>query len=264
MEQAASIFHTFMAFPAWRPHFSLLSDAAANELIVLRSLHFVFGIIWIGLLYFFNFVLTPSMRALEPAVRVKVYPVLMSRAMAWFRWSALITVLVGMRYFFSMLISDARNAGDSGLALRWFGWWVLVWLVAYEGIYFLQLPAKGIRDAVWVRVVGIGALVIAASWMVMASNGGAHVSSAHLAISVGGGLGFLMLLNTWGVVWRAQKRLILWMRAAAEQQTPLPAEAERLMRWTFLAARTSLWLSFPMLFLMGASSHYPFLSSVAR
>jgi hypothetical protein len=65
-------------------------------------------------------------------------------------------------------------------------------------------------------------------------------------------------------VWRAQKRLIVWTRAAAEQGTPMPAEAERLMRWTFLTARTSLWLSFPMLFFMGASSHYPFLSTVAR
>jgi len=252
------------SFPEWQPHFNFLSDPAANELIALRWLHFIFGIIWIGLLYFFNFVGTPAMKALEPGVRVKVYPVLMSRAMAWFRWSAVITVLVGMRYFFSMLSSDARNSGNSGLALRWFGWWVLVWVVAYEGIYLLQLPAKGLRDSVWVRAIGIAAIVIAASWLVMALNGGEHVSSAHLAISVGGGLGFVMLLNTWGVVWRAQKRLIAWTRAAAEQGTPLPPEAERMMRWTYLTARTSLWLSFPMLFLMGASSHYPFLSSIAR
>src|SRR6266436_3992102 len=147
-------------FPEWKPHFSFLANAAANELMALRWLHFIFGIIWIGLLYFFNLVLTPSMKALEPGVRMKVYPVLMSRAMTWFRWSALVTVVVGMRYFFSLLITDARNSGDSGL----------------------------------VRAVGIGALVIAASWMVMALNGGEHVSSGHLAIGVGGGLGFIMLL----------------------------------------------------------------------
>ena len=250
-------------FPEWKPHFSFLSDVPANELMLLRWLHLIFGIIWIGLLYFFNFVGMPTMKALEPGVRVKVYPVLMSRAMAWFRWSALITVLVGMRYFFAMLSSDARNSGNPGLALRWFGWWVLVWVVAYEGIYFLQLPAKRIRDSVWLRVIGIGAIVCVASWLVMALNSGEHVSSSHLAISVGGGLGFLMLLNTWGVVWRAQKRLIAWTQAAAAG-TPMPPEAERMMRWTFLTARTSLWLSFPMLFLMGASTHYPFLSSVAR
>src|SRR3977135_2671816 len=181
MEWAASIVHLVMAFPAWRPHFSFLSDPAANEVMVLRWLHFIFGIILIGLLSVLILVLTPAMKALEPGVRVKVYPVLMSRAMAWFRWSALVTVVMGMRYFFSLLISDARNSGNAGLALRWFGWWVLVWTVAYEGIYYLQLPAKGIRDSVWVRAIGIGAIVIAASWMVMALNGGENVSNGHLA-----------------------------------------------------------------------------------
>src|SRR5216683_1772228 len=88
--------------------------------------------------------------------------------------------------------------------------------VANEGIYFLQLPAKGIRDSVWVRAIGVAVIVVAASWMVLALNGGERVSNQHLAISVGGGLGLVMLLNTWGVVWRVQKRLIAWTRAAAE------------------------------------------------
>src|SRR5258708_8033218 len=166
-------------FPEWKPHFTLLANAAANELMALRWLHFIFGIIWIGWVYFLNLVGTPSMKAVEPGVRVKVYPVLMSRAMAWFGWSALVTVIVGMRYFFSLLISDARNSGNPGLALRWFGWWVLVWVVAYEGIYLLQLPAKGIRNSVWVRTIGIGAIVIAASWLVLALNSGWHASHAE-------------------------------------------------------------------------------------
>ncbi len=106
-------------------------------------------------------------------------------------------------------------------------------------------------------------MVIAASWLVLALNGGSRVSNAHLAISVGGGLGFVMLLNTWGVVWRVQKRLIAWARTSAKQGVPMPPETERLMRWNYLTARTSFWLSFPMLFFMGAASHYPFLSTVA-
>src|SRR2546429_6965126 len=113
------------------------------------------------------------------------------------------------------------------------------------------------------RVIGVSVVVIAASWLVLALNGGPNVSNAHLSISVGGGLGLVMLLNTWGVVWRVQKRLIAWTGAAAGG-TPMPAEAERLMHWGFITARVSLWLSFPMLFFMGAASHYPFLSSVAK
>src|SRR5438270_815802 len=174
------------------------------------------------------------------------------------------TVFVGMRYYAIHLGSDAKLAGNPALVGKWFGWWFLVWIVAYAFIYALQLPAKGILDNAWVRSIGVAIVVMAASWLILAVNGGPTASNPHLAISIGGGLGLLMLLNTWGVVWRAQKRLIAWSRASAEQGTPMPPETERLMRWNYLTARTSFWLSFPMLFFMAAASHYPFLSTVAR
>jgi uncharacterized membrane protein len=239
------------------PHISLIRNALTNEMIVLRWLHLVFGVIWIGLLYFFNLVLTPAMRRCDPKLRVKIYPELMPRAMAWFRWSALVTVLVGLRYFYIYLSQDARTVGPHR-AFHWFVEWLAVWLVAYALLYALQLPAKGtFLDHAWTRFVGIAAVVVAASWLVLALNESPTSSNAHLAISIGGGLGLIMLMNTWGIVWRAQKRLIAWTRLASDQGTAMPPEAERLMRWSFLAARTGLWLSFPMLFLMGAASHYP-------
>ena len=114
----------------WQPHFRFPENAAANELMTMRLLHIIFGIIWIGLLYFFNFVKFPLMKALEPGVRMKVYPELMTRAMAWFRWSSVVTVLMGLSYFFRLLATDAHNAGNPGLTWRWFGWWWLVWMVA--------------------------------------------------------------------------------------------------------------------------------------
>jgi uncharacterized membrane protein len=246
------------------PHFSFPEGGAAAELIVLRWLHFIFGIIWIGLLYFFNLVGFATMKQIDGSVRAKIYPVMMSRAMGWFRWSALITIMVGVRYYFHLLSVDAHNAGDASLTLKWFGWWVVVWLVAYALIYPFQLPREGILDSVWVRAIAIAAIVIAASWVVLELNGGADVSNAHLCISVGGGLGFLMLMNTWGVVWRVQKKLIIWTRENAEQGTPMPPQAARMARWSFLASRVGFWLSFPMLFFMGAAEHYPFLSSVGR
>ena len=223
-----------LAFPQWQPHFSFPAGAQVNEMIALRWLHIIFGIIWIGLLYFFNLVLTPAMKQCDPQLRIRIYPELMPGAMNWFRWSALVTVLVGLRYYAIHLSADARNAGDPSLVGKWFGWWFLVWMVAYVCLYALQLPATGILDRAWVRSLGVAIVVIAASWLALALNGGPAVSNPHLAISVGGGLGLTMLLNTWGVVWRAQKRLIAWSRASAEEGTPMPAEAERLMRWKIL------------------------------
>jgi uncharacterized membrane protein len=248
-------------FHALAPHFSF-PQGAATEQIVLRWLHFVGGFIWIGLLYFFNLVGFPTMKQLDASVRGKVFPVLMSRAMGWFRWSAFWTVAAGLRYFWIILAADAQNAGNPRLALRWFGEWLVVWLVAYALIYPFQLPSKGILDNPWVRTIAIAAIVIAASWIVLDLNSGPLSSNSHLSISVGGGIGLLMLLNTWGVVWRAQKRLIAWTRASVEQGTPMPAEAEGLARWSYIASRVGFWLSFPMLFFMGAADHYPFLSGI--
>jgi len=253
----AILFHTL------DPHFSFPQGAIANEQIMLRWIHFVSGITWIGLLYFFNLVGFPTMKQLDASVRGKIYPVLMTRAMWWFRWSAFVTVLVGLRYYWMILAADAHNAGRASLALRWFGEWAVVWTVAFELIYQLQLPRKGILDSAWVRATGVAAVVVAASWIVLDLNSSPQSSNGHLAISVGGGLGLLMLLNTWGVVWRVQKRLIAWTRASVEQGTAIPPEAERLARWGYLASRVGFWLSFPMLFLMGAADHYPFLSSIA-
>jgi uncharacterized membrane protein len=251
-----------LSLPSWKPHFTFLSDHLANEMMALRWIHLTFGIIWIGLLYFFNLVLTPTMKNVDAAARIKVYPELMSHAMAWFRWSSLANFSVGLRYYTIHLSSDAHNAGNPSLTARWLGVWFLVWFVAYALIYALQLPANGIRNSLWFRIISISLVVIAASWIVLDLNAGPDSSNAHLSISIGGGLGLVMFLNTWGVVWRAQKRLIIWTRAAAEQGTPMPPEAQHLMRWTFLTARTSFWLSFPMLFFMAAASHYPFLTSI--
>src|SRR5258708_29802249 len=156
------------SFPGWQPHFSFLGGGSANEMIVLRWLHLIFGIIWIGLLYFFNLVLTPAMKKCDPKLRIKIYPELMPGAMGWFRWSALVTVLVGIRYFTIQLASDAKVAGDRSLTGKWFGWWLLVWVVAYLFIYALQLPAKGILNSPWVRASGVSVVVIAASWLALA------------------------------------------------------------------------------------------------
>ena len=78
---------------------SLPTDFQNNFLIILRLVHFLAGITWIGLLYFFNLVSTPVAKEIELGARVKVYPKLMLRALWWFRWSAFVTVIVGLMYW---------------------------------------------------------------------------------------------------------------------------------------------------------------------
>lgn len=245
-----------------QPHFSFPTGGTATEEIFLRWFHFISGFIWIGLLYFSNLAGLPAFSALDPATRSKAYPEVMSRVMWWIRWSALFTVLFGLRYFMVILKADATNAGNPSLEWKWLGEWFLVWIVAYAILYPLQMPWGGKIEHRWLRAVLIAVVVIAASWVVLDLNGGPQTSNSHLSISVGGGLGLVMLMNAWGIVWRAQKRLIAWTRVSVETGTPMPPEAERLRAWSNFASRTAFWLSFPMLFFMGAADHYPFLSSI--
>jgi uncharacterized membrane protein len=244
------------------PHFMFPTGGTATEEIFLRWLHIIAGIIWIGLLYFFNLVGGPALNELDPSSRGIVYPIVMGRGMWWFRWSGMFTVLFGIRYFMIILKADAANAGNPGLEWQWFGEWFLVWIVAYAILYALQMPWKGVVEQRGLRTILIAAVVIAASWIVLDLNGGPQSSNSHLSISVGGGLGLVMLMNAWGIVWRAQKRLIAFTRDSAKNGTAMPPEADRLRAWSNFASRTAFWLSFPMLFFMGAADHYPFLSNI--
>src|SRR3984957_17539373 len=153
--------HAMIALAA-APQVAFPQSPAITEQIALRWLHIVAGIIWIGTLYFNNLAATPAFKLLDPSVRAKIYPALMSRAMWWFRWSALVTVIAGLRYFWMILAADAHNAGNSLLTLKWFGEWFVLWIVAFALIYPFQLPHKGWLDIPWVRAIAIGAIVIAA------------------------------------------------------------------------------------------------------
>src|SRR5436189_5830562 len=125
----------------------LPDDFQTNFLMLLRWTHFVAGITWIGLLYFFNLVNVPLMKELDPATKGKVMPTLMSRALWWFRWSSVVTVLAGLMYWGSIVGSDARNAGagSSGVMASFF----LIWTVTWGILYALLIPGKGLLDEGW-------------------------------------------------------------------------------------------------------------------
>src|ERR1041384_4660968 len=92
---------------------SLPTDFQTNFLMLLRWIHLVVGITWIGLLYFFNLVNVPLMKDLDPSIKSKVMPSLMLRALWWFRVSAVVTVLAGLIYWGSIVASDAKNGGST-------------------------------------------------------------------------------------------------------------------------------------------------------
>src|SRR5580765_5552039 len=104
--------------------------------IILRWLHFVAGITWIGLLYFFNLVNVPLQKKLDAETKKKVNPDLLLPALWFFRWGALITVLAGLTYFAMYILkSDVTNAnalGGANLNI----WVVLIEWLAYPIFLF--------------------------------------------------------------------------------------------------------------------------------
>ena len=88
---------------------SLPGDSQTNFLMLVRLIHFLSGITCIGLLYFFNLVSVPVLNELDQPTRSTIVPPLMERALWWFRWSALVTVLSGLAYWGDTVASAARN-----------------------------------------------------------------------------------------------------------------------------------------------------------
>ena len=89
------------------------SSAATVERSSSRWLHVVVGIAWIGLLYYFNFVQVPAFAEMEAAARNNAIDKLASRALWWFRWAAVATLVTGI-----MILLFQRGDGDDVAALR--------------------------------------------------------------------------------------------------------------------------------------------------
>jgi uncharacterized membrane protein len=232
--------------------------------ILLRWGHFVFGITWIGLLYFFNLVNVPLQKELDAPTKKAVNPSLLGRALWYFRWGAVGTVLVGLTYYaMYILAADVKNANAAGGSANT---WVvlLVWLLIPVVVFFIEfviitrVPALTKDGKILAAVVAV--LVILMAWAIIcwldyqlvgAAAGGragdSFASNKTYSIGIGGALGLIMLLNVWGIIWPSQKRII----AGITSGNAAPPE---LARRAFLASRANAWLSLPMLFFM-ATSH---------
>lgn len=239
----------------------MLPDTAATTLMIFRWIHFLAGITWIGLLYFFNLVNVPFMKEMDSATKAKIIPSMMSRALWWFRWGAVITVLAGLAYWGNVVAVDAFNGRDAGYANassgHVMGTFFLIWTIVFLVMYVAIMVVKVNKGPVLATIVII--VVAAGAYLFLDFNNHGWESNRLLSIGVGGGMGWVMMLNVWGVIWRMNKKIIAWNRDFANHGTPIPPQSASMARMGFLASRANAWLSIFMLFFMGAASHYPML-----
>jgi uncharacterized membrane protein len=108
-------------------------------LFFLRWIHFLAGITWIGILYYFNFVQTPFFAETDAGVRTGAIQKLVPRALWWFRWGAMFTFLAGiLMYVMKMAQMGAESfyASQYGVAITLGGlmgtvMFLNVWLVIW-------------------------------------------------------------------------------------------------------------------------------------
>jgi len=110
-------------------------------LFLLRWFHFLAGITWIGMLYYFNFVQVPFFAGAEAPVRTgMIAGGLVSRALWWFRWGAMLTFITGWLYllhrmfqlggvqsFFNLSYGWAIFMGGIIGSLMWYNVWFIIW-----------------------------------------------------------------------------------------------------------------------------------------
>ncbi len=234
-------------------------DFATNFQFLLRWVHLLAGITWIGMLYFFNLVNVQFQKELDAATKGKVVPLLMPKALFWFRWGAMLTWFSGFIYYF--LIVDSEKSGHVALAYFLVGWSIA--FVVIGALLRASVAGGPLKDGrALTLVIAIVVLFIGYATALMARNAGA--SSRSISIMIGGGLGTIMFLNVWMIIWPLQKKIIAAVKATADTGAAAPADQAKWARRAFLASRANAWLSVPMLFFMGAASHFPIFSTLEK
>ncbi len=160
----------------------------------------------------------------------------------WIHFFAGIT-WIGLLYFFNLvnvpfaktMDADAKKKVVPQLmprALWWFRWSAMITFLA------------GWLYIIWKIYIATDAGLF--------GTGGLLNSTWGYWITFGGGLGTIMWFNVWFIIWPAQKKIIGWVKAGEA-----PAEMAGTVKKAYLASRTNTYLSVPMLFGMGAASHFP-------
>lgn len=118
------------------------SDIVVTVNSVTRWLHVFFGILWIGLLYYLNFVQVPTMPAIPAELKPAVSKYIAPKVLFFFRWAAAFTVLTGLivAYVSGYLHQAMSLTGEGAVRLIGIGMWLAV-VMAFN-VWFIIWPAQ--------------------------------------------------------------------------------------------------------------------------
>ncbi len=112
-------------------------DKTAFFMWILRWFHVISAVMWVGILYYFNFVQIPNMENIPDDQKPAINKVIAPAALFWFRWGSVATVLTGLKLaYLSGYLHQAMTFSDDfwGIGLgMWLGIimfinvWVVIW-----------------------------------------------------------------------------------------------------------------------------------------
>jgi len=211
--------------------------------LIFRWIHVVAGIVWIGHLYFFNFVNSQVAKTYDADTKKKVVPELMPRALYWFRW---------------------------GAAYTWISGFLLLGLVIYNGGVIVAPDSPlgaGAASAIGVALLVVGFLVYDLLWKAMGKNEQAGVivsfvlvvivlfvmnllfSKRAVYIHLGAIFGTIMAGNVWMRIWPNQRKIIAATKAGTAPDAAIVSVAG-------LRSKHNTYMSVPLVFAM-VSNHFP-------
>ena len=205
---------------------------------IFRWLHIFVGILWIGHLYYFNFVNGQMVAKLDAAAKKQVVPELMPRALYWFRWGAAWTWITGVLLLIMVYYAyAAENVSPDG----WSTGVIVMIAVTFLGVF--------VYDAIWnsglksnVRAAVIVSFVILAAVVYLYVNYANFTYRATL-IHTGALFGSAMAFNVWFRIWPAQQRIIRAIKAGEAPAAADPALAG-------LRSKHNTYMSLPLFWAM--------------
>jgi len=212
--------------------------------ILFRWIHVIAGVVWIGHLYFFNFVNAHLAKTYDADTRKKVVPELMPRALYFFRWGAVWTwisgvLLLGLVYYMGGALLEADSGMSVGMGMAIGLWLLVVGFAVYDILWKSPLGKNPLAGT----VVSLVILAAVTWWMSTIFSGRA------VYIHLGAMLGTIMAGNVWMRIWPAQRKIIAAIKGGTAPDPAVVALAG-------LRSRHNTFMSVPLLFFM-VSNHYP-------
>ena len=205
-----------------------------------RWIHVVAGVLWIGLLYFFNWVNGNVAKQLDGPTKQRVLPELLPRTLYFFRWGAAYTwitgvLLLGMVYY--------MNAEGTGMGAE-----------ANMGIAFgIVLVGAAVYDALWKAMQDKKQLALIVSFVALLGlmslmDNKLDMGPRAVFIHVGALFGTCMAMNVWMRIWPAQRKIITAIKAGTPPEPGWGALAG-------LRSKHNTYMSVPLIYIMLSSHH---------